>query len=120
MDWSLIVDVGPCDASLLDMSTNSFMPGDNEQIDFSLEIDSTADKSHYCDLTLTGISAAGEYQYQPTPFTFTINVDELIDFELSYGSSSSIDVTPDISEQYQIRVYNNGSEQVEFLSLIHI
>ena len=86
----------------------------NEQIEFNLEVDSTADKSHYCDLTLTGISAAGEYQYQPTPFTFAINVDELIDFELSYGSGSSLDITPDVSEHYQIRVYNNGSEQVEF------
>lgn len=114
MDWSLDVDMGPCNASLIDLYTNSFMPGDNEQIEFNLEVDSMADKSHYCDLTLTGISAAGEYQYQPMPFTFTINVDELIDFELSYGSGSSLDITPDVSQYYQIRVYNNGSEQVEF------
>ena len=28
MDWSLEVDMGPCNASLIDLSTNSFMPGE--------------------------------------------------------------------------------------------
>ena len=50
-------------------------------------------------------SDADEYNF--------IDVDELVDFE-QYYSGSVLDLTPQNPEEYEIRVYNNGSESIEF------
>ena len=46
--------------------------------------------------------------------TFSVDIDELVSFELYYPSTGAIELTPQSQEQYEIRIYNNGSETVEF------
>ena len=47
-------------------------------------------------------------------YQFTIDVDELVDFELYSPTSGTIQLVPLNPEEYEIRIYNNGSELVEF------
>ena len=54
----------------------------------------------------------GDYSYDPEAHEFTIGIDELIVFELYSPTAGVIDLTPQNPEQYEIRVYNNGSESI--------
>ena len=115
MNWNLTSLSGPCTVNLIDASSTSFMPGDVTDIGFMIEIDSSADKSHDCELLLSGEGLHGDYTYDAQPFEFTINIDELIAFELTHTYSQPLTLTPQTPESYELRLYNNGSETVEFL-----
>ena len=56
----------------------------------------------------------GDYSWNAETYEFTINIDELIDFELYSPTLGDIQLVPLTPEEYEIRVYNNGSELVEF------
>jgi len=115
LNWNLTSQSGPCTVNLIDASSTSFMPGDVNDIGFMVGVDSSADKSHDCELLLNGEGLHGDYAYVAEPFEFTINVDELVAFELTHTYSQAISLTPQTAESYQLRLYNNGSETVEFL-----
>ena len=115
LNWNLTLLSGPCTVSLIDASTTSFMPGDVDNIGFIAEVDSSADKSHVCEVLLSGEGLHGDYAYDSEPFEFSINVDELIAFELGHTYLQAITLTPQNAESYQLRLYNNGSETIEFL-----
>ena len=66
-------------------------------------------------MLLNGEGLHGDYAYDSEPFEFSINVDELIAFELGHTYLQAITLTPQNAESYQLRLYNNGSETIEFL-----
>ena len=114
LNWQLEVTSGPCVVQLIDAMTEDLSPGASENIGFTLDVDSTATKSDECVLSLDGEGMYGDYSYDAEAYEFNIGIDELIVFELYSPTAGVIDLTPQNPEQYEIRVYNNGSELVEF------
>ncbi|HII23101.1 MAG TPA: hypothetical protein HA359_02470 [Candidatus Poseidoniaceae archaeon] len=114
LNWQLEVTSGPCVVQLIDAMTNDLSPGASENIGFTLDVDSTATKSDECVLSLDGEGMYGDYSYDAEAYEFNIGIDELIVFELYSPTAGVIELTPQNPEQYEIRVYNNGSELVEF------
>ncbi len=115
LNWQLSSSIYPCNVSLVDASSSGLMPGDVVNVGFLVDIDSSSDMSDSCDISLDGIGMYGDYQYDPEAFNFTINIDEYIEFDLVPASDAIFDITPGVAKQYQLRLYNNGSEDVEFL-----
>ena len=115
LNWNLTSLSGPCTVNLIDATSTSFMPGDVIDIGFIAEVDLIADKSHDCELLLKGEGLHGDYSYDAEPFEFIINVDELVAFELTHTYSQALTLTPHTPESYELRLYNNGSETIEFL-----
>ena len=114
LNWLLGVVSGPCIVQLIDAMTDDLSPGASENIEFTLEVDSSATKSDECVLSLDGEGMYGDYSYDPEAYEFSVGIDELIVFELYSPTAGAINLTPQNPEQYEIRVYNNGSELVEF------
>ena len=114
LNWQLEVVSGPCVVQLIDAMTDDLSPGASENIGFTLDVDSTATKSDECVLSLDGEGMYGDYSYDAEAYEFNIGIDELIVFELYSPTAGAINLTPQNPEQYEIRVYNNGSELVEF------
>ena len=114
LNWELSVDSGPCVGQLIDAQTTGLAPGNSANVGFSLEVDASATKADECVVSLDGEGMHGDYTYDPDAFTFSVDIDELVSFELYYPSTGAIELTPQSPEQYEIRIYNNGSETVEF------
>ena len=115
LNWNLSMISGPCDVSLIDASSPNVMPNAAVNVGITVDVDGTSDSSDECVISLDGDALHGDYVFDPEPFDFTIGIDELVGFELVYASGGVIDITPGVDEQYQLRVFNNGSETVEFL-----
>ena len=113
MAWSVTADTGPCVIELVDASSSGISPGSIIDVSISVEVDSAATKIDECGVTFDGEGMHGNYSYDADEYNFVIDIDELVDFELYY-SGSVLDLTPQNPEEYEIRVYNNGSESVEF------
>ena len=127
LNWQLELDDGPCTVQLIDAVTDSLSPTSSANIGFTVEVDSSATMADECIFNLDGEAMYGDYSWTAETYQFSIDVDELVDFELYSPTSGTIQLVPLNPEDYEIRVYNNGSELVEFfldigddLSLIHI
>tara|TARA_B100001027_G_scaffold216375_1_gene192538 strand:- start:543 stop:4586 length:4044 start_codon:yes stop_codon:yes gene_type:complete len=114
LNWALSVDSGPCVVQLIDAQIEGLSPGDVAGIGLTVEVDATATQADGCVISLTGEGMYGDYTYEPDPFSFTLDVDELVEFELYIPNTGPVALTPQNAEQYEIRIYNNGSETVEF------
>ena len=114
LNWQIEVDNGPCVVQLIDATTDSLLPSSSVDIGFTVEVDSSATMADECVLHLDGEGMHGDYSWNAETYEFTINIDELIDFELYSPTLGDIQLVPLTPEEYEIRVYNNGSELVEF------
>ena len=111
-DWTMSVEDGPCEI-MLSTATSSLAPGDVTDVEFQLTVHEEATKSDDCDLKFDGIGSSSSEQHSAEPFLFTVDVDELVDFEL-LGPSNDLEVTPGTPLDYEMRILNNGSEAVTF------
>ena len=112
-DWSLSLLNGPCQASLATASTPSLAPNTVVDINFQITVDEQASKSDDCDLKLEATGTSSSEQHEIEPFLFTVDMDELIDFELT-KPMGQLEVTPGNPITYEMRITNNGSETVNF------
>ncbi|MFB1005151.1 MAG: hypothetical protein QMC59_01565 [Candidatus Poseidoniaceae archaeon] len=112
-DWNLSEVGGPCTFSLPSASTLDFAP--NAVIDLAIQVDveSTATTSDSCDFHLSGSTPENLGRFSEGA-TFTLQVDELIVFDLD-SSVASIEVTPGTTTAYEIHLTNNGSEERTFV-----
>ena len=113
MDWNLELISGPCNISLLTISSNNFAPNDAVDVGIQVIVDSTSTSIDECVVSLGGTASFGEQQYSPEDFDFTIGIDEKVEFELTVPQGG-IEVTPGTNTDYEIRLNNSGSEEVEF------
>ena len=113
MDWDLELISGPCNISLLTISSNNFAPDDAVEVGIQVIVDSTSTSTDECVVSLGGTASFGEQQYSPEDFDFIIGIDEKVEFELTVPQGG-IDVTPGTNTVYEIRLNNSGSEEVEF------
>ena len=113
MDWTVELISGPCNISLLTTSSNNFAPDDVVDVGLQVIVESTSTSSDECVVRLGGSASYGEHQYSPEDFDFTIGVDEKVEFELTMPEGG-ISVTPGFATNYEIRLNNTGSEEVEF------
>ena len=112
-DWSLSLLNGPCQASLATASTPSLAPNAMVDVNFQITVDEQASKSDDCDLKLEAIGTSSSEQHAITPFLFTVDMDELVDFELT-KPMGQLEVTPGNPITYEMRITNNGSETANF------
>ncbi|MBT5392065.1 MAG: hypothetical protein HOL22_06970, partial [Euryarchaeota archaeon] len=112
-DWSLSLLNGPCQASLATASTPSLAPNAMVDVNFQITVDEQASKSDDCDLKLEAIGTSSSEQHAITPFFFTVDMDELVDFELN-KPMGQLEVTPGNPITYEMRITNNGSETANF------
>ena len=113
MDWDLELISGPCNISLLTISSNNFAPDDAVEVGIQVIVDSTSTSTDECVVSLGGTASFGEQQYSPEDFDFIIGIDEKVEFELTVPQGG-IDVIPGTNTVYEIRLNNSGSEEVEF------
>lgn len=113
LTWQAAVDSGPCSVQLVDSVTEGLSPGASVEVGFTIEVDALATKSDECEITFDGQGMYGDYSYDAEDYTFIIGIDELVDFALYYPGTV-VDLIPQNPEQYEVRIYNNGSESVEF------
>ena len=111
-DWTMSVEDGPCEI-MLSTATSSMAPGDITDVEFQLTVHAEATKSDVCDLKFDGIGSSSSEPHSAEPFLFTVDVDELVEFEL-LGPSTDLAVTPGTPLEYEMRILNNGSEEVSF------
>ena len=114
LNWQLELEDGPCTVQLIDAVTDSLSPTSSANIGFTVEVDSSATMADECIFNLDGEAMYGDYSWTAETYQFSIDVDELVDFELYSPTAGTIQLVPLNSEEYEIRVYNNGSELVEF------
>ncbi|MAR94433.1 MAG: hypothetical protein CMA45_05115 [Euryarchaeota archaeon] len=113
MDWTIELISGPCNISLLTGSSNNFAPDDVVDVGLQVIVDQSSSSVDECIARLGGSASFGEQQYSPNDYDFTIGIDENVDFELSVPEGG-ISVVPGIDTDYEIRINNTGSEEVEF------
>ena len=106
-DWTMTVEDGPCEI-MLSTATSSLAPGDVTDVEFQLTVHEEATKSEDCDLKFDGIGSSSSELHSAEPFLFTVNVDELVDFEL-LGPSNDLEVTPGTPLEYEMR--NTSTDQ---------
>ena len=114
LNWELAVQSGPCVVQLIDASTDALQPTSVDDVDFTVEVDSTATMADECIMNLDGEGMHGDYSWNSETYQFSIDIDELVDFELFSPTAGSIQLVPLNPEDYELRIYNNGSELVEF------
>ena len=114
MNWELNYWSGPCVVQLIDASTDVLQPTSSDNVDFTGEVDSSATMADECIMNLDGEGMYGDYSWESETYQFSIDIDELVDFELFSPTAGSIQLVPLNPEEYEIRIYNNGSELVEF------
>ena len=111
-DWALSVEDGPCEV-MLATATSSLASNDVVDVDFQLSVHEEATKSDNCDLKFEGTGSSNSEQHSVEPYLFTIDVDELVEFEL-VGPTTNVEVAPGTPVEYEMRILNNGSETVTF------
>ena len=114
LNWELELQSGPCVVQLIDASTDALQPTSSDNVDFTVEVDSSATMADECIMNLDGEGMYGDYSWESETYQFSIDIDELVDFELFSPTAGSIQLVPLNPEEYEIRIYNNGSELVEF------
>ena len=114
LQWDMALVSGPCTVQLVDALTSGLSPGSSANVEFTIEVESSATAADECEISLDGEGHHGTYEYDADEYIFTIGIDELIAFELYSPSEGVINLVPQNPEQYTMRIYNNGSETVEF------
>ena len=112
-DWEVSSIGGPCQFSLPTSSTLDFAPDAVIDLPVQVTVDSVATTSNSCDFHLTGTTPYGVGTYTQGA-TFTLQVDELIAFELG-ASVPSIEVEQGTPTAYEVHLLNNGSETRTFI-----
>ena len=112
-DWELTAIGGPCMFSLPTSSTLNFTPDASLDLPVQVTIDGSATTADSCDFHLNGVTADGTETFTKGA-TFTLQVDELLAFELD-TSVAMIEVQPGEAAMYEVRVLNNGSETRNFV-----
>ena len=82
LNWELAVQSGPCVVQLIDASTDALQPTSVDDVDFTVEVDSTATIADECIMNLDGEGMHGDYSWNSETYQFSIDIDELVDFEL--------------------------------------
>ena len=114
MTWQVNTISGPCIVTIVDSVTDGLTPSSSSNVGLTIEVDDAATKSDECIIALDGEGMYGDYSYDVEPHEFTVGIDELVAFELYSPTQGVIDLTPSSPENYELRIYNNGSELVEF------
>ena len=109
MTWATDVLSGPCTSALPDILYNGLAPSDVVNISLNVSVSEIAQSDDSCELEFEGTENGGSYVLPPT--LFTIDIDEHIDFEL-VGPTQLISLTPGTPAQFDIRVYNNGTDSI--------
>jgi len=102
---------GPCDAGLPNQQTNGLAASDTINVTVNVTVDQDATTDDSCEFMFYGSRVGGGYFLSPV--YFDIEIDEFIHFEL-VSPSQAIEVLPGISETFDLRLYNNGSDSAEY------
>ena len=112
-DWSVEALSGVCSFGLPDASNMGLLPDATIEVTIQVDIPATATIADACTFHFQGSTQEGTQTIVTGSESFTINVDELVDFEL-LASSNTVEAEPGTPSTYTMRLHNNGSEDRTF------
>ncbi len=117
LDWSLSVPPGaglsPCTGSLVTPQTIGLQPNTVGEVQVMIDVDENADSTGQCPFRLTGHVAVDDTTSVLEELDFTVDIDENVSFSLS-GPMATVDLTPEIGGDYEVRLHNHGSDDATF------
>ena len=114
IDWH--ISSGPsslCTAALSTPQSLNLQAAAIAEVGVVIDVDEDADSTDTCDFTLTGSHQVGEVTEQLAELTFTVNIDEAVNFSLS-GPLNIVDIVPSEGASYELRITNHGSDAAVF------
>ena len=112
-DWNVEALSGPCAFALPDAVSLALLPDATVDVTIQVDIPATATIADSCEFQFEGSTLEGTSAVVSGAESFTIAVDELVDFELS-PTNAQVDVEPGTPQTYTMRLQNNGSETRTF------
>ena len=112
-DWSVEALSGVCSFGLPDASSMGLLPDATIDVTIQVDIPATATIADACTFHFEGSIQEGTQTIVAGSDSFTINVDEFVNFEL-IASTSTVEVEPGTPSIYTMRLHNNGSEDRTF------
>ena len=112
-DWTVEAQNGVCSFGLPAASSKGLLPDATTDVVIQVDIPATATIADECTFLFQGSTQQGTQTIVAGSNSFTIDVDELIDFEL-VATTSTVNVEPGTPSIYTMRLHNNGSEDRTF------
>ncbi len=112
-DWTVSAVSGPCSFGLPAASTLALLPDASVDVVVQVDVPATATVADSCVFHFSGSTPDAGAMMTAGEGTFSIAIDELIDFGLS-TSVSSITAQTGGASVYDVRLHNNGSESRTF------
>ena len=112
-DWNVEALSGPCAFALPDPVSLALLPDATVDVTIQVDVPATATIADSCEFHFEGSTLEGTSALVSGAESFTIAVDELVDFEL-IATNAQVDVEPGTPQTYTMRLQNNGSETRTF------
>ena len=114
IDWTVETPVGEmCSAALQDAQTLNLLPEAQSTVALQVDVASDASSADTCEVTLSAHVPVDDSTQMLEQLVFVINVDERVNFSLS-GPATSLSFEPTTGATYEVRVDNDGSDEVTF------
>jgi len=107
-----LFSAGLCQVALPAPQNLGVQPGDVVAVPMAITIQASASVGNSCSIMLAMESITQEI-VPGSLLAFAIDVDELVDFSLT-GPSTTVDLVPGQGVNYEVRINNNGSEEVTY------
>ncbi|MDA9571325.1 hypothetical protein N9R71_00905 [Candidatus Poseidoniales archaeon] len=112
-DWNVEALSGPCAFALPDAVSLALLPDATIDVTIQVDVPATATIADSCEFHFEGSTLEGTSAVVTGAESFTIAVDELVDFEL-IPTNTQVEVEPGTPQTYTMRLQNNGSETRTF------
>ena len=112
-DWSIESVAGPCAFALPVASALAVSPDQAVNVAVQVDVPASATIADSCTFSLSGSTPDGSSMMVAGSDTFTIAVDEYVEFEV-VAIDSVVEVEQGTASVYNVRLYNNGSETRSF------
>jgi uncharacterized membrane protein len=112
-DWNVEALSGPCAFALPDAVSLALLPDATIDVTIQVDVPATATIADSCEFHFEGSTLEGTSAVVTGAESFTIAVDELVDFEL-IPTNAQVEVEPGTPQTYTMRLQNNGSETRTF------
>ena len=113
LNWIAGISAGvPCQVALPTPQNLGVQPGSIVAVPLAITMDADASVGNSCSFSLSLQNGAGEV-VPGSMLAVVIDVDELVDFSL-IGPSTTVDLVPGQGVNYEVRINNDGSEEVTY------
>ena len=114
LTWIASISAGdPCQVALPTPQNLGVQPGEVVAVPVSITVDASANSDNSCSISLSEESYWLNGDMVNGSLSWIIDVDEFVDFSLT-GPSTIVDFVPSQGINYEVRITNDGSDEVTF------